>query len=351
MMVVSIFNAGRITVLAALLVGAASAQSFEVSPANQKALGVSTAPVIEEGAIEGARAFGIVIVPPGNGHPVISPIDAVLVESLIVPGMLINAGDPVAILYSPEIETARANLETERLTVQHMDQLAERARELQALGLRSVQEVDEAEHDAKSARLAFSASQNRLGNARLSEGTGRFTVVAPATGTVSDILAKPGEPVDMSQAFLSIFDGERYWLDVSLPIRAAETIVIGSKVALPDDQQGIVIAINPKVDARLQAVRMMIELPTSQRWHLGELVDLTFETPHTNGALTVPARALVRVAGRDTVFVETDDGFRLAEVTVLSRNRNEIVLHGEFSLENRVAVSGTAALKNLAEGT
>jgi cobalt-zinc-cadmium efflux system membrane fusion protein len=350
MMVGSIFHSGRIIVLLALLAGAASAQSFEVSPANHKALGITTAPVIEDGAIEGVRGFGTVIVPPGNGHPVTSPIDAVLLKSLVVPGMQVKAGDPVAVLYNPEIETARANLETERLTVEHLDHLAERARELRALGLRSAQEVDEAEHDAKSARLAFSASQNRLRAAHSSKGDGRFTVVAPATGVVYDILAEPGEPVDMSQAFLSIFDGERYWLDVSVHTRAASNIRIGSKVELPDNEQGAVIAISPKVDAQRQAVRVMVELPPSQTWRLGQLVDLGFKMPHAKNALMVPARALVRIAGRDTVFVETENGFRVTEVTVVSRSRNEIILNGGLTREDRVAVSGTAALKSLAEG-
>lgn len=336
---------------AAVIAAPAPAQTFEVSPASRKALGVSTAPVLEESAIEGASAFGTVVAPPGNSHPVTSPFDAVLLEPLVIPGMLVKAGDPVALLYSPEYETARAELETQRLTVEHMDHLAENAQELRKLGLRSAQEADEAEHDAKSAHLAFAASQGRLSAVRPAKGAGRFELVAPATGVVADISVEAGAPVGMSDPFLSVFDGQRYWLDVALPERVANTVSIGSAVALPGTtEKGQIVAIDPTVDAHLQSIRIKIELPAGTPWRLGQLVDLMLETPSQAAALIVPARALVRIGGTDCVFVETGNGFRRVDVDVLARSRDEIVLRGDLKTGDQVAIAGLAALKNLSEG-
>lgn len=336
---------------AAIFAAPVPAQTFEVSPASRKALGISTAAVLEESAIEGASAFGTVVAPPGNSHPVTSPFDAVLLEPLVIPGMQVKAGDPVALLYSPDYESAHAELETQRLTVEHMDHLAERAQELRELGLRSAQEADEAEHDAKSAHLAFAASQGRLSAVRSAKGAGRYELVAPASGIVADISVEAGQPVDMSDPFLSIFDGKRYWLDVALPERVANTIAIDSNVALPGTtEKGKVVAIDPTVDALLQSVRIKIELPAGTPWRLGQLVDLMLETPSQSAALIVPARALVRIGGTDCVFVEADSGFRRIEVNVLARSRNEVVLQGDLKTGDRVAIAGLAALKNLAEG-
>lgn len=350
-MVKWVLHTARTAILAVAFAGTASAQTFDVSPASRKALGISTAPAIQDSMIEGASAFGTVIAPPGNSHPVTSPFDAILLEPLVVPGMQVKAGDPVALLYSPEYETARAGLETERLAAQRMDQLAARAQELRELGLRSVQETDAAEFDAKSARLSYSASLARLNTVRPASGAGRFILVAPEAGVVAEISAEAGDPVSMSQAFLSVFDGERYWLDAAIPKRAANTIAIGAGVDLPGtDQKGTIVAIDPKVNAKMQSVRIKIELPPSGAWQLGQLVDLSLETPQEGAALVVPARALIRIGGVDCVFAETDNGFRRVEVTVLGRSRTEVIVQGDLSLGDNVAVSGIAALKNLAEG-
>ncbi|MBD3771186.1 MAG: efflux transporter periplasmic adaptor subunit, partial [Rhodobacterales bacterium] len=102
--------------------------------------------------------------------------------------------------------------------------------------------------------------------------------------------------------------------------------------------------------ARLQSIRLKIELPTSYSWRLGELVDLSFETQGAGSALVVPARALVRISGDDYVFVDTGDSFRRVPVSVQARSREEVVVQGDLSAGDQVAISGLAALKNLAEG-
>ena len=157
--------------------------------------------------------------------------------------------------------------------------------------------------------------------------------------------------VGMSEPFLSVFDGKRYWLDVSLPERVANTVTIGSAVTLAGTtEKGEVVAIDPRVDARLQSVRIKIELPSALPWRLGQLVDLSLETQAEGTALIVPARALVRIGGVDCVFVESGDGFRRVEVEVLTRSREEVVIRGDLTLGDKVAISGLAALKNLSEG-
>ena len=350
-MVKLMLRAAMVAMIAALLSDSALSQTFDVSAASRKAHGISTAPILDDSGIEGANAFGTVIAPPGNSHPVTSPFDAVLLEPLVIPGMPVKAGDPVARLYSPDYETAHAELETHRLTVEHMDILAVRAEELRELGLRSAQEADEAEHDAKSAHLAFAASRGRLNAVRPAKGAGQFELVASASGVISDISVESGMSVGMSEPFLSVFDGKRYWLDVSLPERVANTVTIGSAVTLAGTtEKGEVVAIDPRVDARLQSVRIKIELPSALPWRLGQLVDLSLETQAEGTALIVPARALVRIGGGDCVFVESGDGFRRVEVEVLTRSREEVVIRGDLTLGDKVAISGLAALKNLSEG-
>ena len=335
----------------AILGEPALSQTVEVSAASRKALGISTEPVRTESTIEGTRTFGTVIAPPGNSSPVASPFEAVLLEPLVIPGMQVKAGDPVALLYSPEYETARAEIESERIMAEHMDHLLERVTELRELGLRSAQEADEAEHDSKTAHLNLAASQRRLSAVRGTGEAGRFKLVAPASGTVASVSVSAGEAVGMSEPFLSIFDGKRYWLDVAVPERMANTFTLGSPVTLAGSaEKGTVVAIDPTVDTRLQSVRIKIELPTSAQWRLGQLVNLSLDAAGQDTNLVIPARAIVRINGVDCVFVDTGDGFRRAEVSIVTRSREDAVLSGGVSPGDQIAVSGLAALKNLAEG-
>ena len=329
----------------------ALSQTVEVTAASRKALGISTAMVRTESTIEGARMFGTVIAPPGNSSPVASPFEAVLLEPLVIPGMQVEAGDPVALLYSPEYETARAEVESERIMAEHMDHLLERVTELRELGLRSAQEADEAEHDSKTAHLNLAASQRRLAAVRSAGGAGRFKLIAPASGTVASVSVGAGEAVGMSEPFLSIFDGQRYWLDVALPERVANTFTIGSTVSLAGNAgKGTVVAIDPTIDARLQSIRIKIELPETGAWRLGQLVDLSLDTAGQDTNMVIPARAIVRIGGMDCVFVDTGDGFRRVEVNLITRSREDAVLSSGVEPGDEVAVSGLAALKNLAEG-
>jgi membrane fusion protein, heavy metal efflux system len=338
-------------IIALGLCAPAMAQELDVSAASRKALGITTTPVIADASVEGASAFGTVVAPPGHSHPVTSPFDAVLLEPLVIPGIRVEAGAPLARLYSPEYEMVRADLESQRLTSEHMAILADRDEELRSLGLRSKAEADEAEHEAMSAALIYAANKSKLGAIRPASGSGRFELLATASGIVTELAVEAGAPVGVSEPLFSIFDGEGFWLDVALPERVANSVSLGSTVTLPGrSETGTVVAIDPRVDPQFQSVRIKISLPGGLSWRLGQLVDLSLETPSQEMALVVPARALVRINGADFIFVETENGFKLVQVVVLVRSREQIVLTGDVRAGEQVAISGLAALKNLAEG-
>lgn len=329
----------------------ANAQIVEVSPANRKALGISTAQIHRGAMPVGNGTFGVVIAPPGHSNPVFSPFNGILVEPLVVSGMKVKEGQPVAVLYSPEYETARTEANSLRLTVEHMEHLSNRARELRQLGLRSAQEVDEVTHDLQSAQLLLAASQGRLRTVRSTGTVGHFKLLAPSSGVVTDFSAIAGETVGPSEPFLSLFDGKGYWLHVALPEQSANSVSINTPIQIADtDSPGQVVAIDPMIDAQMQTIGIKAELPGNTPWRLGQLVEVSLEPEGSVDTLTVPTRALVRIDGAECVFVEVENGFRKVIVTVTGRNRTEAYIQGELKPEDRVAISGLAAMKNLVEG-
>jgi RND family efflux transporter MFP subunit len=330
-----------------------SAQSdISVSAASMTALGIETDVVRSDAAISNASATGIVIAPPGVSHSVTVPFDAVMLEPLVLPGMKVSAGQNIALLKSPNYSSAYAELENQRFTAEHMDELAARAIELADIGLRSREEMDEAEHDAKSSKLNFNAIESQLSGLKKAQGAGEFYVAASSGGIVTHVAAQSGEPVMGSQPLVTLFDGDRYWARVQLPETKALQVNVGDKVSTDHSARtAVVVAVDPEIDPLSRSVEIFVDLPAEDDWRVGQLVSLTFFPAKNSGdVLTVPARSIVRINKEVFVFVKTDTGFKTVPVTIQTQSRNVVAVTGNLSVGTPVAVSGLAALKNIVEG-
>ena len=330
----------------------ASAQiEIELSPASRMALGVETAMVSLANASEGVSAPAIVIPPNGALQTATSPFDGVMVDTLATPGAAVEAGDPIAVIYSAAYADGSAELEARRLTMAHMTHLAERADTLFKMGLRSEMEADEAHHDAISARLAYEAMETQLQYVRRSDQPGQFILTAPATGIVTHIRPGAGEMIEAGAPVASILTGDVFWARAQLAERHAAALKRGAFVTVDNlSEKGRIVSIDPEIDPETRSLDVVVELPSTQEQRLGAMLTLSFETVPGEGTMLVPAKAVVRIGGSETVFVETETGFRTMPVEVISRSRQDALVRGEITPDDKVAVSGLAALKNIASG-
>lgn len=325
---------------------------IEVTKASISALGIETAIVRAGVATASASAIGLVIARPGTSRTVTIPFDAVMVEPLILPGMQATAGQAIALLQSTDYTNAHADLETKRFTAEHTEELAQRAVELGQLGLRSKEEIDEALHEAESARLKFNAIASNLSDLKSALGAGRFVLSSPSDGIVTHISAEAGEPVLDSEPLVKLFEGTSYWARVQLPETKASKIAIGDNV-FTDRHADVatVVAIDPEIAPASRSVEVYVDLPKGEVWRIGQLVNMTF-TPSEmqSGALTVPARSIVRINSDVFVFVKTESGFRAVPITIQSKSRDSVAVTGSLTVGAHVAISGLAALKNIMVG-
>lgn len=333
--------------------GTSFAQTIDLSPANRKSLGIDTASVNSAAHAPESRQFtGTVTIPPGGSAPVSSPFQGVLIEPLVMPGMQVEAGTPVARLYSPDYEAMRSQMASQRLAANHMRELAEQAEALKQIGLRSQQEVDEAHHEASAAALALSTSRRQLSVVDAAEGSGEFTVLAPRAGVVTHILVTPGEAVGRAEPLVMLFDEGGNWLKVPVPESFAGQLKTGQPVELSlTDQPGTIVSIDPEVDVMSRSVDVLVDLPEQGNWRIGQLVDASFSVEATSQSLSVPSRAIVRFGELTAVFVDRGNGVERVVVNVLSQDRANAIVSGPLSIGDRVVVSGLAALKNIVEAS
>jgi len=352
MKVRNILQTGLFLLAAWAIHAPASAQiEIELSPASRMALGVETATVSLIDASEGVTASAMVIAPNGALQAAASPFDGVMVDTLATPGAEVKAGDPVAVIYSAAYADGSAELEARRLTMAHMAHLAERSDELFKLGLRSEQETDEAHHDAISARLAYEALRTQLQYVQRGAQPGQFILTAPAAGILTHVAPAAGEMIGAGAPVASILTGNVFWARAQMAERHATALKTGAPVTVDNlSEKGRIVSIDPEIDPETRSLDVVVELPSEQNWRLGALLTLTLETVPGEGALLIPAKAILRTGGIETVFVETETGFQTMPVEIVSRSRHDALVHGELTPGDKVAVSGLAALKNIASG-
>lgn len=329
-----------------------SAQVFvQVSPASIAALGIETEAVRSGSEIGNASATAVVIAPPGKSYSVTLPFDATMIEPLVVPGMNVTAGQNIAVLQSPEYASAYAELETLRIEAEHSVHIFERAIELHKLGLHSDQELEEADHEMEAAQYSLAAAQQRLFSLKHEVGSGRFILTAPSDGLVTHVSAQSGQAVVSAQSVVSLFEGNAYWASIQLPETKANGVGIGDSVLfLQSLNRGVVVAVDPEIDPVSRSVEILVEMPADVAWRIGQLVTATISKDLSPDALTVPTQSIVRIGNELFVFVSVEDGFQTVPITIVSESRELAVVAGNLSLDDQVAISGLAALKNVIEG-
>lgn len=323
---------------------------IELSADARVALGIETHAVSTGEGLRTIRATGTIIASPAHLRTVTTPFEAVFVQPLSPMGAMVKQGTPLALMQSADYSAARNELAGQELTADHMQHLAETAKELHKLGLRSEQELHEAHHEATSARLNASTARGKLSGTRPGEGYGRFSLLSPVDGQVIHIPAMPGSALAVMSPVVRIFDGQEYWVRISLPEATGGAVSTGDAIVLSNTSEtGSVIAIDPEIDQVTRSIDILASLPGTN-WRVGALLDVTIPVQESRDGVHVPSQSVVRIHGQESVFVERQGGYAVLPVEVLSTGRVNAIVKGNFSDTDKVVMVGTAALKNMAEG-
>ena len=222
-------------------------------------------------------------------------------------GDQVQAGDPLAELYAPDI-----------VATQHEFLLALKNVEvLQEVNSASVRSDAEELLDAARDRLAYwdvpQAEINRL----TSTGQVRRTIelIAPASGVVVKHNVLPGAFADAGATLMEIADLRQVWVHVSVFDHELAWIRVGQESRMTLSYQpgreyfGRVSYIYPYLrdEARDAHVRLVFDNPNLELVP-GMYVNVELEGEALADVLTVPISAVLRSGTRDVVFVAHGDG-------------------------------------------
>lgn len=353
---------GKSLALLALLLPTFSiaAQKLQVSDQEQKMLGieVQTISAVEEGG-SGEITLRVAFAPDGE-WAIKTPLGGVLQRVFVRQGDEVKKGDPLVIVRSADMVAlqrdylkARAELNLQVSNWKRDQQLGEAG----SISERRWQET-RFNHDTAQAEYAglrgqlmlagFSSSDLKHLSEKMEIGPD-ITLRAPADAVVLETPAMLGDQLDGSELLVKLGEMHKLVLEGNLSRSAAANLGVGGQIALHDDgTRAELTFVSSVIDPQTQTVYVRAQPLDTSRLQAGQLT--RWSVLSKGLLLTVPSSAVVKLEGRDVVYVAVPSGFDVRDVLVKSTGSGAWVVLSGLVSGDRVAVAGTAALKAMSMG-
>jgi cobalt-zinc-cadmium efflux system membrane fusion protein len=274
---------------------------------------------------------GEVVLPPDRHVMVSARAPGVLSEVRVSVGQIVERGDVLAVITSPQVATAaaayvaaRARLEFARTTRDREATLVER----RITALQDLQLADQAlaiatadANDAREALQGFGLEADAI--AALASGTAapsHLPVTAPARGVITEQNAARGESVAGGAPLLIITDATDVWVNVQVHARDLGDVVRGRRVVVRGigtnhEATGTITSVSPLVgeDTRTATARVALS-NRDGRWHPGLFVTVRVALAPTPAEVVVPVDAVQTFRDWSVVFVRYGDVFEARPV-------------------------------------
>jgi Cu(I)/Ag(I) efflux system membrane fusion protein len=240
-------------------------------------------------------------------------------------GVLVEQGDPLALLYSPRLYSSQVEL-----------LLAKKARDrsLQSTLPGTAESARGLYESARQRLLEFGMTEDQIATLeRDAQASSRLALHAPIDGTVIERLVAEGQYVKEGQAIYRLADLSSVWLMLELYPEDAASVRFGQRVearmqSLPGRTfTGRVAFIDPSVDSRTRTVGVRVVFPNPQGvLRVGDYATATVETPilgsvdedDEHGVVYDPDLANKWISPRHPHVIESDPGqCRLCGVDLL----------------------------------
>jgi len=303
--------------------GAALRQAVHLTPAQERALGVTYTAVTRTSLTRTVRTVGQILAAEPRIFDVTPKIDG-FVERLLVnaTGARVRHGQPLLELYSPMLVAAQEELLTARRLAAEVGGTGEAGRNAQAT------------LEAARRRLAFwdipAAQIERL------EATGEvrktLTLVSPAAGIVLEKMVFEGQQVMPGMRLYRVVDLSEVWVEGEVFEQDVQFLREGLQshvevTAYPGEHlMGLVSFIYPTVTPESRTVRIRLTVPNRDgRLKPGMFTTMYFDAAVGGQALAVPMQAVIVTGERNLVFVRDSLGMLVPREVVLGARAGDLV--------------------------
>lgn len=356
-------NKPVLILLSALAVGGSPSNVVRAAPAvaidaaQRAAFGIETVATRASSAALSKPYPAKVTVPNAQLRVVSAPLEGVVEALLVAEGQSVAAGQPLVRLRSQgllDLQAAYLEARTRRLL---SGETLARDRQLHDEGIVAKRRLLESQATHRERRTAEARYRQALMLAGMSDPaiddlarsqqlSTVLEVKSPLAGVVLEQIATAGQRLAAADPLYRVGDLSTLWIEVHVPLDSLGEVAPGSPVRLADDLSARVITVGRMVHGTDQGVLVRAEVDQgAESLRPGQFVEARLGLSKAGGGLRLPARALVRVDGADTLFVERGERFEPVRVEVLAREADEVLVRGALSAGEAVVINGTAALK------
>jgi len=338
-------------------VAAQAADIVSIDAAQREAFGIRTAQVSAGVSTLSTPYPAKVSVPNAQLRVISAPLDGVVESLLVAEGESVSSGQPLARMHSQGLLDLQAAYLEARTRRQLSGETLARDRKLHAEGIVAQRRLLESqathremltnESRARQALLLSGMSQSAIEQLQRSQQLETLLEVkAPLDGVVLEQIATAGQRLAASDPLYRIGNLSVLWIEIHVPLDALGETAPGSQVAVGTDLSATVITVGRMVHGTDQGVLVRAEVRQGVAGlRPGQFVEARLVHGPGTSALRLPAAALLRIDGKDHVFVERSGGFAAVPVEVLAREAEHALVKGELSSGDAVVVDGTVSLK------
>ena len=337
------------------------ATKVKLTPDVERAARIKTAPAGLDSLPSTVDLTGEIAPDPDRSARLAARVPGRIIDVKAKEGDRVKAGQVIAVLESPELARARAQLGSAVARAKAARLNADRLKSLEAKSLASGQETATAQAEAVALEAESVAARQTLaafGQPEAADERGaRVTIRTPLAGFVLSRDAVQGQSVDSEHVIAVVGDLEHAYFLGRLFEKDLARVRVGAAAevrlnAYPNEVfEANIETIGRQIDPAARTVTARIVV----RNH-GDLVKVgLFGTARVVAGpaeasvkrVVVPLTAVTRVAGKDAVFVRQPDGdFELHPVTVGHSAAGRVEILSGLRAGEQVVVEGVFTLKS-----
>ncbi len=177
--------------------------------------------------------------------------------------------------------------------------------------------------------------------------SGQLKVRTPISGVVLDRFVVSGERVDILAPLYRIADLSTLWLEVDVPQEKITKLKIGDKLLVKDTAVTALVSMlgkNVNLENQTVLVRAVIENPDSNI-RIGQRLTVQIIQHSEMPAYKISNTGIAQREGKNHVFIRSKEGFLVKEINILGKDGGYVMVVGDLSGQEQVAVQGSVALK------
>ena len=315
------------------------------------AVGEATSPhsMVLPAVVEADPARTVNILPPLTGR---------LTELRVKLGDVVKLGQIVAVLSSPDLAQAFADLDKARDALELARRILERARAVNAAGANAAKDTEQAESNYVQAQAEARRAETRLttlgGNGDSTDKTRSLHITAPVSGTVTALNNGRGAYLnDPTAALLTIANLDQVWVTANVPENLIGSVAKGQavEVSLPAypglKLAGSVSVVSAVMEADTRRNKTRIAFANLDgKLKPNMFASVSLAMPRTR-QLAVPASALLMNNDSTTVFVEVEPwSFVRRVVEMGSEDGDSVRILSGLKTGERVVIRGGVLLND-----